>query len=177
MAYFAHVDPSAPEPSLVSFYDTGTFDYPNLPPAAELHELTPEQWAVRMQVPYFAGGAFVARPALAGAALGAVAMQRLGLELAQCQGAGVSFTPAGATAPVMFGTTPTAMQMHAAAASLGMTIALNGTPVLLTPADAAGLLLKANGYLSACVSAYATLHAAVLADPATDVRAGWPSNL
>lgn len=52
MATFAHFDPSSPEPHpVVGWFDTSLFAYPQMPPAGELLEVTPEQWAARMADP------------------------------------------------------------------------------------------------------------------------------
>jgi hypothetical protein len=62
-AYFDHTDP-APQ-RVRGWYDTDARDYPNLPNAANLLQLTDEQWANRMKDPSgFAvnNGVLIAKP-------------------------------------------------------------------------------------------------------------------
>lgn len=49
MAQYAQYNPAVAAPSpVMGWYDTAVFDYPNLPPAADLLEMTAEQWDARM---------------------------------------------------------------------------------------------------------------------------------
>ena len=61
MTQFAYYDHTVSAPSpILGWYDTGAFDYPNLPVAANLQALTPEQWAARMSGAWaVSGGALV----------------------------------------------------------------------------------------------------------------------
>ena len=176
MTQYAYIDPTAPPPVLAKFYDTEAVHYSVLPDAAHLVAMTPAQWANRMAAPYYADGTFVARPAPSSAQLVQNAVARLAAMLAQRQAAGVLFEPAGAAAPILFPTTPAAVQTNAMASVTGVAVAGDGTPVKISPADAAALLAKTNAYLAACVTTYAALHAAVADNPGTDLSVGWPSN-
>lgn len=115
----------------------------------------------------------------------AEAVAALGAELAAKQGAGVYFTPTGGSAPVLFPTDPGSRGAFTAAwNAIGANlwadgkpfIAADGTPVPLSTADAKALITKALAYVDGCVDAYAALHAAVVANPAADIAAGWPGN-
>lgn len=47
--FLAHFDHTAPSPSRVrGWYDTDAFTYLNLPPAADLVEMTPTEWDARL---------------------------------------------------------------------------------------------------------------------------------
>jgi hypothetical protein len=61
MPFYAGFDHTQPEPIPVSgWYDTDLIDYPNLPAADDLLEMTPEQWADRMTGSWaIEGGALV----------------------------------------------------------------------------------------------------------------------
>jgi hypothetical protein len=49
MAQYAQFNPATASPSpVMGWYDTAVFDYPNLPPATDLLEMTVEQWDARM---------------------------------------------------------------------------------------------------------------------------------
>lgn len=49
LTFYARFDGTAPAPAPVTnWYDTGFADYPNLPPASDLIEMTAAEWAVRM---------------------------------------------------------------------------------------------------------------------------------
>lgn len=64
MPKFAQFDHSAPAPQpVLGWYDTDEFDYPNLPPQADLIALTDTQWDSRLSTPYVSAGALVAAPA------------------------------------------------------------------------------------------------------------------
>jgi hypothetical protein len=74
-----------------------------------------------------------------------------------------------------FATTPDAIARYAGAWTDGRyLLAMDGTPVALTSIDVAQIHDAAQAHLAACVARYAELHAAVTADPATDVTTGWP---
>lgn len=46
MTQYAQVNNSGSQPwPIIGFYDTAVYDYPNLPPASELFEMTATQWA------------------------------------------------------------------------------------------------------------------------------------
>lgn len=63
MPKYAQFDPSVPAPQpVIGWYDTDAFDYPNLPAAANLLELTQEQWDARLITPFVKNGALVAAP-------------------------------------------------------------------------------------------------------------------
>ena len=52
MAQYAQFDSTAPQPARVTgWYDTGFAEYPNVPAAANLLEVTPAQWTARMANP------------------------------------------------------------------------------------------------------------------------------
>lgn len=52
MTQYARFNPSVAAPSqVIGWYDTGAFNYPNLPPASDLLEVTAAQWTARMSNP------------------------------------------------------------------------------------------------------------------------------
>jgi hypothetical protein len=64
MTQYAQFDPSAAQPApVLGWYDTGAFSYPNLPPTADLVQLTSAQWTAHFANPNgwaVQGGALVA---------------------------------------------------------------------------------------------------------------------
>lgn len=63
MPKFAQFDPAAPAPQpVIGWYDTDFVNYPNLPPASNLLELTQDQWNLRLSTPFVQNGALVAAP-------------------------------------------------------------------------------------------------------------------
>ena len=64
MPKYASYDHTAPPPQLVTgYYDTDAIDYPALPDAADLFEMTEEQWAARVAEPCaIDNGEFVVLP-------------------------------------------------------------------------------------------------------------------
>ncbi len=64
MPQFAHFDHTVADPKPVTgWFDTDVFEYPNLPAAADLLEVTPAQWQARLSNPsgfVITGGALVA---------------------------------------------------------------------------------------------------------------------
>lgn len=64
MPKFAQFDPAAPSPQpVIGWYDTDSVNYPNLPPAANLLQLTQAQWDGRFATPFVQNGKLVATPA------------------------------------------------------------------------------------------------------------------
>ncbi len=64
MTKFAQFDPAAPAPQPVTgWFDTDAFNYSNLPPAANLLQLTQAQWDGRMATPFVQAGTLIATPA------------------------------------------------------------------------------------------------------------------
>jgi hypothetical protein len=117
----------------------------------------------------------------------AQAIALLATELQTRESAGVFFTPTSATAALLFPTTADAIGKYTAEwSALGTTpplrndgdpmIAADGTPVALSNADAKAVIQKALAYFRACTANYATLHAAVVANPSADITVGWPTN-
>jgi hypothetical protein len=52
MTQYAYFDHAASQPApVIGWYDTGILTYPNLPAAADLLNVTPEQWTARMANP------------------------------------------------------------------------------------------------------------------------------
>jgi hypothetical protein len=109
----------------------------------------------------------------------------LATRLSDAENAGIFFQPTGAPAPILWPSTDAALVRftaiwNAITALLWVDgtplISSNGTPVPLSIDDAKALITKALGYITACAAHYATLHAAVLADHATDISVGWPLN-
>jgi hypothetical protein len=102
------------------------------------------------------------------------------------EGSGIHFKPAGGTDTV-FPTDPGSVAKYTAAwnaltttpplaADGDIYIAADGTPVPLSMVDAKALITKALAYFRACTANYATLHAAVAANPSADITVGWPTN-
>lgn len=117
----------------------------------------------------------------------AEAVAILAQELQKRESAGVFFTSTGGAQAVLFPTDANAQVKYTAEwSALNTTpplrsdsdpmIAADGTPVALSNADAKALIQKALGYFRACTANYATLHAAVAANPAADITVGWPTN-
>jgi hypothetical protein len=63
MPKFVRFDPAATAPILAAWYDTDFAEYPNLPPANELREMTEPEWDARLETPFVtATGELVAAP-------------------------------------------------------------------------------------------------------------------
>ena len=62
MPRFAQFDATVAQPApVLGWYDTDLYDYPNLPAASDLLEMTDAQWAARMPGPFAVqGGALIA---------------------------------------------------------------------------------------------------------------------
>jgi hypothetical protein len=185
MTKYAQLDSTQSPPLVVGYYDTDMHNYPNLP--TNLVELSDADWAKRLTENTWTitNGALVAIPpppptvAQAVAALGAMQQTKENL--------GVYFTPTGATSAVLFPTNADAQvkytaEWNAIGASPALRndgdpmIAADGTPVALSNADAKALIQKALAYFRACTANYATLHAAVVANPTADITVNWPTN-
>jgi hypothetical protein len=53
MDFYAQFDPNAEAPRpVIGWYDTGTFDYPNLPPATSLISVPGQQWITHFNQPH-----------------------------------------------------------------------------------------------------------------------------
>lgn len=64
MSKYAWIDPAADVPSRVrGFFAADELDYPELPPGAELVEMTPEQWEARAARFWWDGAGFAPPPA------------------------------------------------------------------------------------------------------------------
>jgi hypothetical protein len=60
MTQYAYFDSTAAQPTpVLGWYDTGLLDYPSLPTAADLLEITPAQWENRFNTPFVSGGTLV----------------------------------------------------------------------------------------------------------------------
>lgn len=185
MPQYAHFDHTeqAPQPVL-GWYDTDALHYPRLPPKADMLEMTPQQWAQRMS----------GRWAVNGETLVAVAdplqQQRESLGalsnmLVRKETAGVYFSPPDADEPVLFASDNGTIQKLTTLMSIiqaGLWIqgtpilAADGRPIAMSADAASSLISKILSYVQACNLRYAQLYPEVLADPATDISSGWPSN-
>jgi hypothetical protein len=114
------------------------------------------------------------------------AIAALAAMLSAKEGSGIHFKPTGGTDTV-FPTDPGSVAKYTAAwnaltttpplaADGDIYIAADGTPVPLSMVDAKALITKALAYFRACTANYATLHAAVAANPSADITVGWPTN-
>lgn len=111
-------------------------------------------------------------------------MSELASLLVEKEQMGVYFTPTGGQS-ILFPTDNAAQGKFTAAwnaINAGLWadgrpfIASDGTPVPMPTSDAKNLILKALGYVQACVDRYVALHAALQDDLDTDITAGWPAN-
>lgn len=51
MTQYAQYNPALSPAPVIAWFDTDEFDYPNLPPASDLLEVTPAQWSARLTNP------------------------------------------------------------------------------------------------------------------------------
>lgn len=165
-----------------AFYDDTVSAVPS--GAVQLTTEQYRQWLAQQGTLIWNGGSLVAAPA--SAPTSAAALAALDAYRQRKQAAGVMFTPAGAAAPLRFATGDAALarllgEFVAVTAGLrggtGPWQTADGAFVTLADADVKALYPKARAYVVACLAREQALAAAVAANPATDMTAGWPSNL
>lgn len=88
MPKFIRFDPNGSAPIMAAWYDTDFAEYPDLPPPAEMREMTDAEWDTRLDTPYVTStGVLVAAPPLVIPPAAAAAN-----ELATCKGNGIAIT-------------------------------------------------------------------------------------
>ena len=94
MTQYAQYNPALSPAPVIAWFDTDEFDYPNLPPASDLLEVTPAQWADRLTNP---SGCAVSNGALV-AYTPPVPAPTLAQQAAAAIGAGLTITSTGTPA-------------------------------------------------------------------------------
>lgn len=138
MTQYAQFNPSLAPAPVTGWYDTGVADYPNLPPAANLLEVTPAQWAAHMANPSgwaVQNGSLIAYTA-------PVPAPTLAQQTAAAIAAGLTITLTGTLTlgPTVFPTDPaTTAKIGAIATTLLATGAFPGGATSYPMKDAAGV--------------------------------------
>lgn len=122
MTQYAAFNSSIPSPSpITGWYDTEFATYPNLPPASDLLEVTPAQWAARLENPSgwaVSNGALVAYTA-------PVPSPTLAQQAAAALSAGLAITSTGT--PALDATYPCDANAQAQISAEVISLMLNGT--------------------------------------------------
>ena len=188
MAIYATVD-GAGNPT--GFYDDAV--HAAIPSGAvELTRAQYQQWLAAQGTVVWTGSSLGQAPAPAPTV--AAALAALDKLRQKKQALGVMFTPSGAAAPARFATddasqakllaefvaasspNPAAGTSTTLRGGTGPWRAADGSYVTLTDADVKALAAEVRSYIVACYAREQALAAAVAANPATDITAGWPPN-